>query len=115
MRCTFTTPVLHEGHIYGLDEGLLTCLDVETGNRLWKKSRDAQFGHGQLLLTNGLLVVLSEPGEIVLIDPSPERLTILGRVAALSGAKTWNPPALVRGRIYVRNHVEAACFDLRGE
>jgi hypothetical protein len=27
--------------------------------------------------------------------------------------RTWNNPTLVDGRIYVRNHLEMACYDLR--
>ena len=28
MKNKFNSSVLHEGHVYGLDEGILTCLDV---------------------------------------------------------------------------------------
>ena len=39
MKNKFNSSVLHEGYIYGLDEGILTCLDVNTGNRKWKGGR----------------------------------------------------------------------------
>ena len=29
LRCKFSSPVLHEGYIYGLDEGIMVCLDPE--------------------------------------------------------------------------------------
>ena len=112
MRCKFSSPVLHEGYIYGLDEGFLTCLDAETGKRMWKKSRDAQYGHGQMLLANDRIVLLSEYGDLVLIDPSPDALRELSKVSALPGEKTWNPLALARGRAYLRNHLEAVCLEL---
>ncbi|MFG0335719.1 MAG: PQQ-binding-like beta-propeller repeat protein [Maioricimonas sp. JB049] len=112
MRCKFTSPVLYEGYLYGLDEGILVCLDSETGKRMWKRGR---YGHGQVLLTNGQIVLLSENGEIVLVDASPDGLNELGRQKVLEGSKTWNPPALVRGRLYLRNHLEAACYDLRAD
>lgn len=112
MRCKFSSPVLYNNYIYGLDEGFLTCLDAETGKRMWRKSRDAQYGHGQMLLTNGRIVLLSEYGELVLIAPSPEGLRELSKVAALPGEKTWNPLALARGRAYLRNHLEAVCLEL---
>lgn len=112
MRCKFSSPVLHEGYIYGLDEGFLTCLDVETGERKWKRDRATQYGHGQMLLANGRIVLLSEYGDLVLIEPSPEGLKELARVPALPGEKTWNPLALARGRAYLRNHIEAVCLQL---
>ena len=110
LRCKFSSPVLHEGFIYGLDEGILVCLDPQTGDRRWKKGR---YNHGQLMLTNGILVVITEDGRCVFVKPHPEQLEELGQFAALSSDyKTWNPPALVRGKLYVRNHHDMACYDL---
>ena len=110
MRCKFTSPVLFEGNIYGLDEGILVCLDPQTGDRKWKKGR---YNHGQLMLTNGILVVLTEDGRCVFVKPNPQGLQELGEFPALSSDyKTWNPPALVRGKLYVRNHHDMAAYDL---
>ena len=110
MRSKFASPVLFEGYLYGLDEGILVCLDSQTGDRKWKKGR---YNHGQLMLTNGVLVVLTEDGRCVFVKPSPERLEELGEFPALSDDyKTWNPPALVRGKLFVRNHHDMACYDL---
>src|SRR5262245_9490971 len=33
----FNDFVVHEGHIFGLDDGILCCLDAANGQRLWKK------------------------------------------------------------------------------
>jgi outer membrane protein assembly factor BamB len=108
MRCKFTSPVLHKGFLYGLDEGILVCLDSQTGERRW---RDGRFGHGQLLLQDDLLVILSETGELALVEATPEQYRRLGGVQALKG-RTWNYPALAGGRVYVRNDQEMACYDL---
>src|SRR5690606_28059945 len=70
MKCKFTTPVFHDGFIYGLDEGILVCLDPETGERKWKRGR---YGHGQILITNDQLLILTERGDLVLVDPDPEQ------------------------------------------
>jgi outer membrane protein assembly factor BamB len=111
LRSKFSSPVLFEGHIYGLDEGVMACLDPETGMRLWAGGR---YGHGQMLLVNGQILLLSESGDIVLIDPSPERLQEKTRMPVLSpDNKTWNPPVLSRGRAYVRNHFEVVGLDLK--
>ena len=59
----------------------------------------------------GLLLVQTEEGEGVLLDPSPDAPRELTRFALLEG-KTWNPPALVGSRLLVRNDREAAAFEL---
>lgn len=108
LRCRFTSPVLHRGHIYGLDEGILVCLDPETGERRWKEGR---YGNGQLLLTHDLLVILSEQGKLALVEATPEAYRELASLPVLEG-RTWNPLALAHGRAYVRNDHEMACYDL---
>jgi outer membrane protein assembly factor BamB len=108
MRCKFTSPVARAGYLYGLDDGVLVCLDQHTGDRKWKGGR---YGHGQLLLSDDLLVILSESGKLVLVEATPEGHRELGSIAALDG-KTWNHLALADGKAYVRNHREMACYDL---
>jgi outer membrane protein assembly factor BamB len=102
------SPTAYQGFLYGLDEGILTCLDAQSGKRKWKGGR---YGHGQLLLSSGLLLVLTDSGELVLVKAAPEGHEELGRFPVLDG-KTWNPPALAGGRVYVRNDREMACYDL---
>lgn len=109
MRCKFTSPVYYRGHIYGLDEGILACIDIETGQRKW---RDGRYEHGQLVLTDDLLVILSETGKLALVEATPDGHHQLGTLPAVEGAKTWNPPALAAGKVFVRNAEEMACYDL---
>lgn len=108
LKSKFANMLFYDGHIYGLDDGIFTCLVAETGQRKWKKGR---YGHGQLLLAGGLIVVQTEAGDVVLVEPSPQKLIELGRIAALSD-KTWNNPALALPYLLVRNAREAACYEL---
>lgn len=112
LRSKFSSPILYGDFIYGFDEGIFVCLDPATGKRRWKKGR---YGHGQALLTNGQIVVHTEDGRAVLIEPSPEKLIELTSFQTLDDPKNWNPPALAHGILYVRNHREMAAFDLTGE
>ena len=50
MKNKFNSSMLVDGHIYGFDEGILACIDAETGDRVWKGGR---YGHGQLLYADG--------------------------------------------------------------
>jgi outer membrane protein assembly factor BamB len=108
LKLKFTQAVEYEGYLYGLDDGVLVSLDPATGERMWKRGR---YGHGQVLLVGDLLLVLTEDGELVLIDPNPEELTELHTVRVLD-SKTWNTPALAGKYLLVRNDQEAACFEL---
>jgi outer membrane protein assembly factor BamB len=109
MKNRFSSSVLHEGFVYGLDEAILACLDVETGELKWKGGR---YGHGQLLLASGHLIVLTEDGDLALVRATPERHDERVRFSVLDG-KTWNHPAMADGRLLVRNLAQMAAFDLR--
>jgi outer membrane protein assembly factor BamB len=111
MKNKFNGPVLHEEHIYGLDEGILACIDVETGDLKWKGGR---YGYGQILLASGHLVVLTEDGGLVLVRAAPDRHHEIARFRALSG-KTWNYPAISDGVLLVRNTTEMAAFRITPE
>jgi outer membrane protein assembly factor BamB len=108
LKSKFANLVTHGGYVYGLDDGVLTCIDPATGERTWKSGR---YGHGQLLLLGGLLLVQSEDGELVLLEPMPQEHRELARFAALDG-KTWNPPALAGRLLLVRNDRQAAAYEL---
>jgi outer membrane protein assembly factor BamB len=109
MKNKFTSSVLWQGFIYGLDEDILTCLNTATGERRWKGER---YGYGQLLLASGHLVILSGEGELALVPATPEAPKEIARFQAIHG-KTWNYPAISDDRLFVRNSSEMACFDLR--
>src|SRR5579859_89806 len=108
LKTQFSSVVVRDGFGYGLDEGVLACIDLATGERRWK---DGHYGYGQLALAHDLLVVQTEPGEVVLVEAKPAAFRELGRVKALN-SKTWNNPALAGDFLLVRNDQEAICFKL---
>ncbi|MEI8368163.1 MAG: PQQ-binding-like beta-propeller repeat protein [Planctomycetia bacterium] len=108
MKTKFTNVALHDGHLYGLSDGILECLRASDGKRMWKGGR---YDQGQLLRVGDLLVVQSEPGDVVLVEATPEAHREVARLAALS-EQTWNSPAIAGDRLLVRNAVEAACYRL---
>jgi outer membrane protein assembly factor BamB len=97
-------------HLYGFDNDILVCIDLATGKKKWKKGR---YGNGQALLIGdqGQLLVISEEGDAVLAEVSPQGLDERGRFKALTG-KTWNHPVIAAGKLLVRNSEEMACYDL---
>jgi outer membrane protein assembly factor BamB len=111
MKNRFSSSVLRDGVIYGLDEGILAAVDARTGDLKWKGGR---YGYGQLVLVGESLVVLTEDGDLALVRAQPARHQEVVRFPVLAG-KTWNGPALDGGYLLVRNLAEMAAFDLRTE
>jgi outer membrane protein assembly factor BamB len=109
MKNKFTSSLLHDGYLYGLDESILACIDATTGELKWKGGR---YGYGQPILAGGHIVVLTEAGDVVLVRASPERHDEVARFSAIEG-KTWNHPVIANGRLLVRNLREMAAFDIR--
>ncbi|HWE95971.1 MAG TPA: PQQ-binding-like beta-propeller repeat protein [Tepidisphaeraceae bacterium] len=108
MKTEFTNVVIRDGQAYGLDDSRLTCQDLATGKKNW---RGENYGHGQILLADGLLIIQSEPGDVALVDAKPTGATELGRLPALHHM-TWNPPTLAGHLLLVRNSREAVCYRL---
>ena len=109
MKTKFTNVAILGGYVYGLSDGILECVELAGGSSVWKAGR---YGHGQILRADDLLLVLSENGEVVLVEATPDRPNhVLGRFQAIEG-QTWNHVALYGPYLLVRNAEEAACYKL---
>ena len=108
LRTKFTNCVYFEDHVYGLSDGILECVHVGDGKRVWKKGR---YRHGQLLLVDGHLLISAESGELVVVKATPESFQELSKISVI-GDVTWNPLTLSGNRVLMRNGSEAACVLL---
>jgi len=108
MKTRFNAAVYYQGYLYGLDEGILSCIDAANGDLKWKGGR---YGYGQVLLASGHLIVLTEDGDLALVKASPEKLEEVSRFPVLEG-KTWNYPAMDSGRLLIRNTTQMAALRI---
>jgi outer membrane protein assembly factor BamB len=108
LRTKFTSCVVKDGHAYGLNDGILECVNLENGKRTWKKGR---YRHGQVLLVGDTMLITAENGSIVLVATDPKELRELASLQVI-GDVTWNTAALTGDRLLMRNSDEAACVIL---
>lgn len=114
-KLKFQSGVKKGRYVYGLDDGILSCHDLETGKQMWKGGR---YGFGQLLLVGDhVLSTVEETGEVVLVRAHPDSFDEVVRFQALGTEGNqgilWNHPVIWNGRLIVRNAREVACFDVR--
>lgn len=89
----------------------LRLIDLATGQARWQTS-DVDKGTG-LLSDDGLALILTNKGELVLARVLAERLDILNRVQVLPG-KSWVQPVLSHRRLLCKNNEgSTVCLDLR--
>lgn len=112
LRTHMSTAVLWKDHIYGIDENQLRCVVFETGEVKWT---DKASGKGALMLADGKLIVLSENGELLVADATPEAFKPISRTQVV-GKTCWAAPVLANGKIYCRNGGgDIVCVDVSGK
>jgi outer membrane protein assembly factor BamB len=106
MKNHFNNSLYFDGAFYGFDNAILKAVDAATGQTLW---REKGFGTGSLILVGSYLVILSDSGEISCAKAEKKSFKIEKRQKILQG-KTWTPPSVANGFIFLRNHEEAICL-----
>lgn len=104
LRAHVNSPVLWQGAIYGIDNTAnprspLVCLDLETGAVKWSQ----KLGGGALVLADGKLVILSEPGELIIGEASSASFQPALRQHVLP-SRCWVQPTVANGRVFCRNN-----------
>ena len=113
------TSVLVNGFLFGPDgnnsEGAgrsptsLRCLDWKTGEIKWTEPK---LGFNGLIAVGGKLLVLTETGDLVLVDASPDGYKELGSAHIIEG-RAFTAPAFANGKVYARNTKgDVVCVEL---
>ena len=102
--------VISGDYLYGFDNNIFMCVDLNDGKIRW---RARGYGNGQVLLlaADNLLLILTETGEVALVEAKPEQHNEIAKFKAIEG-KTWNHPVVAHEKLFVRNAEEIACFAL---
>jgi outer membrane protein assembly factor BamB len=120
--------VLHEGHIYGVNNGGdVLCMDPKTGRVLWTDTKPLLGDDERRMWTAGFLTpwqpdparsakhfyLGTETGDLILCNLSPKGYTEIGRAHLLEAVNMdakrptlWSHPAYAHRSIYWRNDKE---------
>ena len=98
----------NDGFIYGIhgqagtrsNFSTIFCLNAGTGKIFWEHKG---YGLSSIILVGKTLVVLSEKGELALIEANPTKFTEHANFQVLSGKDNWIPPTYANGRLYCRS------------
>lgn len=98
--------VLIDGFLYGFDGTAhrgrpveFTCLDLETGEKRWYFP---DLKYGSVIAAGTELIVLTEMGEMLIGQASPEGFVARVRHQVIEG-RCWTPPVIANRQIYARN------------
>jgi len=121
LTCYFSTPIpVGKEHVY-LVTGQATlfnptsnlhCIEAKTGKVLWTKPRIGKYHAAMLKTGNDRLLMLTDLGDLVLIQPDPKEYKELARSKVVKGEQIWAHPALVEGKVYFRDEKELICLEL---
>lgn len=120
LTCYFSTPAAVGDSLYMVNGQAfsksptitLRCVELKTGNVAWEKPKVGRY-HAAIVRTgNGKLLMLDDNGYVTLIDPDPKEYKELARSKVCG--PTWAHPALVGGKLYLRDEKELLCVPLAG-
>lgn len=99
---------------HGHNNGLPACIEMLTGKNMWEKTRGPGTGSAAVVFADGDLYFRYEDGTMALIEANPEKYNLKSHftLASVKG-KSWPHPAIVDGRLYIRDQDSLLCYDLR--
>lgn len=113
LKAHFSSPIFHDGHIYGTGEpDDLSCIALATGDVKWKQKG---FQKGGIIGIDGMIIAMGgSDGDVVLCKLSPDGYAESGRIKPLGG-QSWTAPIVSGGKLYVRNATALVCLELNPE
>jgi outer membrane protein assembly factor BamB len=106
------TPVFYQGYLYGVGaDKELVCLDLG-GKIVWKSGQANKYGLGAYMIADGKIVVLNDEGLLSFVEAKSDVFKLITQFKVLDGHECWGPPALVKGRLIVRDLTNMMCLDV---
>jgi len=118
LGATHNDPVIVDGYIYaysgdGNRRSEIRCLELATGNLMWKSEREK--GAGNVLWVDNMLLCLTSKGKLMLAKATPKKFTVISSFDAIKGMYryVWTPPVVANNCIYLRAAENLICYELK--
>ena len=103
--------------LYTQGNGGVSCLNVETGDLVWRWPAEGQGKGGETTATpavaDGNLFVMLDGGTLLVAEAAPAAYNELARAKVLEG-QCWTVPVVANRHVYCRSHAgDLRCVDLR--
>lgn len=118
----FTTPIAHEGYLYGVagtGGTEMVCYEIESGREMWRNGmslKSARLGRASLLRVDGAFLCIGDQGTLLWLDLTAKGARILAETQLFQAPETWGIPTISRGLLFVNQNAMGArlvCYDLR--
>jgi len=115
------TPIFYKGHLFSIlpkDAGPLRgqfvcCHPDDCSRIIWASGKTQRFGLGPYIAADGKFFILSDSGDLTIIEASTEGYIQLGQAKVLDGVDAWGPMAIAAGRLLARDSRRLVCIDVR--
>jgi outer membrane protein assembly factor BamB len=121
LTCYFSTPIpVGKEQVYIVTgkatlknpSSTLHCVETRSGQVLWSKVKIGRYHAAMLRTADDKLLLLSDLGDLVLVDPDPKGFKELARSKVSKDREVWAHPALADGRVYFRDGKDLICLQL---
>lgn len=108
--------ILLDGYLYGsshrLNNGKWICLEWSTGELQWA---ERGVGSGSSTYADGMLYLLSERGNVGLLQATPESFQLVSQFRLPPGGqgRSWAHPVVCGGRLYIRHDTKLYAYDVK--
>jgi outer membrane protein assembly factor BamB len=107
--------VLVGNHVYGTNGSDLVCVEFATGEVKWQAKA---VGKGSVCCADGCLYVRGEKGgAVALVDATPAAYKEKGRFTppGSTASNVWPHPVVANGCLYLRDHDNLFCYDVKAK
>lgn len=106
---SYAVPIRHGEHLYGFNRRFLACVELETGELVW---RSRPPGGQALIGIDDHLLLVADDGALVAVEATPQGYRESGRLDLFERRRVLTPPSFAGGRVFVRDLSEMAAVEV---
>ncbi len=108
LKGSYVVPVYAEGKIIGYNSRILSSVDAETGERLWRSRKP---GDGFPIILDNHLIIVTKSGTLSMAPVSSEGYNEMASLKLFDDL-SWAPASYANGKLYLRSMSEIACVEI---